>query len=64
MLVVLYFCFFKELIEEFEMVMKINFWFLYCLYSVVCLGKDMVFIIGNNCIIEKIKLIMIGGICI
>lgn len=54
----------KELIEEPEMVMKINSWFSVCLYSVACLGKDMVFTTGNNCTIEKKKLTIIGGICI
>lgn len=60
----LYSCPLKELIEEPEMVMKINSWFSHRLYSVACLGKDMVFTTGNNCTIEKIKLTMIGGICI
>lgn len=64
MLVVLYFSFFKELIEKFEVISIINFCYLVCLYSLVCLGNDMVFIIGNNCIIESIKLIIIGGFCV
>lgn len=54
MLVVLYLSFFKGLLGEFELFSIINFCYLVCFYSVVCLGKDMVFIIGDNCIIEGI----------
>lgn len=60
----LYFSPLKELIEEPEMVMTINSWFSHRLYSVACLGKDMVFTTGKNGTIEKIKLTIIGGICI
>lgn len=39
----------KGLMEEPEIVSTINSCHSACLYSLACLGKDMVFTTGNNC---------------
>nr|XP_034324676.1 uncharacterized protein LOC105343899 isoform X2 [Crassostrea gigas] len=54
----------KELIEKPEVISTINSCHSSCLYSLACLGNDMVFTTGNNCTIESIKLTIIGGSCV
>lgn len=53
----------KGLLGEPELVSTINSCHSACLYSVVCLGKDMVFTTGDNCTIEGIQLTEKGGCC-
>lgn len=53
----------KGLMEEPDMVSTINSCHSACLYSVACLGKNMVFTTGDNYTIEGIQLTEKGGYC-